>query len=1097
MTDSPRLSTQILQLCHKSYKTRYYGAANFQPETTQSSTMKNSVSSLGFHAVLSTSVLALTMGLATSATAQVTTSSMRGQVFDSNGQAISGATVTVLHTPSGTRSSAFTNENGVFSARNLRVGGPYTVTVVSSGYQTKAITDISLGLDETFSLDVLLDGGSGVDEVIATGTISTQSYLDTGLSSNFNLAELNRLPSIDRDITDAAQLDPFANVNLQTGGAKELTIGGANNRFNSLTVDGVALNDRFGLNANGYPTQRSPIPFDAIESLAIETAPYDTEFNGFTGGTINAVTKSGTNELHGSAGYFYSSDKIARNDDFKEESYAFTLGGPVIKDKLFLFGAYEKFEEAAALIDGPQGSGALNELDVTQTEVDTVNEILSRVYGFEGGGFDVDPVTEEKYLISADWNITDDHRAKFTYLHNTGSTIRQQDGNSFLEDRRVDILGLSSTWYNRTEEVDTYIGHIFSDWTPNFSTEFKVAYTKQATGQNSLGGAEVPLFTIRMPSGANLSTGPDTFRHGNELDQEFFQVKAKAEYVTGNHTFKVGFEREDVDVDNLFAPSSEGQYFFNSIADLENAEAAELLYENAITNDENDRRAIWGYTLTSLYAQDTWDIRDDLTLQFGLRYDRYGSSGTIRENQNFLNRYGYSNTTDIDGLDVIMPRFSFNWDATDNLRIRGGLGRFSGGSPSVWISNAYSNDGVTNESVFSNAAPIAVPTSPDATTGNYIPQNILNELANQNPDGPVAALNPNFEIPSTVKANLGFAFDADLSFLQLGEDWTLSADVLYNKYENAPFWYDESCVQNSFDAPEGGRNAYICGFNGAPEATIVASVDEGESTLFAVSADKSWETGFGDFDFFTSYTYADVSDIGQGTSSTATSNYSDTARLDYNQPNAGTSNFETRHSFKLRFSWEKDLIEDHSTRFSLFGTRRSGQPYSYTFNTDGRNDVFGIRENRADDAGALLYVPTGINDPLFSSASFGGDVGQQQDFIDYIQSSELARFQGDVAARNAFRSRWSTIVDAKIEQEIPGIMEGHKASAFFAIRNLGNLIDKDWGVVERVRYEYEQQTVSASIQNGQYVFDDLDTTLNLETLAASQWRAQVGIRYEF
>jgi hypothetical protein len=1043
------------------------------------------------------------MSLATSATAQVTTSSIRGQVFDTTGQAVSGATVTILHTPSGTRSSAFTNANGVFSARNLRVGGPYTVTVVGSGYQTKAITDINVNLDETFSLDVLLAGGTGIDEVIATGTISTQSYLDTGISTNFNTEELNRIPSIDRDITDAAQLDPFASVNIQSRGDKELSIGGANNRFNSLTIDGVALNDRFGLNANGYPTQRSPVPYDAIDSLSVETAPYDTEFNGFTGGTINAVTKSGTNEFHGSAGYFYSSDDIAgdkiRGNDitnsFKEESYAFTLGGPVIKDRFFLFGAYEKFEEAAALNDGPLGSGALNERNIPQADVDSVNEILSRVYGFDGGDFTVDPVTEEKYLISADLNITDDHRAKFTYLKNEGSTIRQTNGSSFLTDRRVDVLGLSSTWYNRTEDVTSYIGHLFSDWTPNFSTEFKVAYTKQSTGQDSLGGSEIPLFAIRLSNGSNLTTGPDTFRHGNELDQEFFQVKAKAEYVTGNHTFKVGFEHEDVDVDNLFAPSAEGQYFFDSIADLENANASAILYENAITNDENDRRALWGYDLTSLYVQDTWDVNDALTMQFGLRYDRYGSSGTIRQNDNFQNRYGYSNTTDIDGLDVIMPRFSFNWDVSDKLRVRGGLGRFSGGSPSVWLSNAYSNDGVTNESIRITNTSIAVPTTPDATTGNYIPANILAQLAGQNPDGPVAALNPNFEIPTTVKANLGFALDADLGFF--GDEWTLSADVLHNEYENAPFWYDESCVQNSFDAPEGGRNAYICGFNGAPEATIVASTDKGYSTLFAVSGQKEWETSFGDFDFFTSYTYANVNDIGQGTSSTATSNYSDTPRFDYQLPTVGTSSFETKHSFKMRLAWEKELIEDYRTKFSLFGTRRSGQPYSYTFNTDGRNDVFGIRENRADDAGALLYVPTGINDPLFSSASFGGSVTQQQAFIDYIQGSELANHQGDVAPRNGFRSRWTSIFDMKIEQELPGLMKGHKSSAFFAMRNLGNFIDSDWGVIERVRYEYEQQTASARIENGQYVYDNLDTTLNQEILNASLWSAQIGIKYEF
>ncbi|WP_017931457.1 TonB-dependent receptor [Robiginitomaculum antarcticum] len=1060
--------------------------------------MKNAFSSLGFCALLSTSALALSLSLATPASAQVTTSSIRGQVFGQDGAPVSGATAVIVHTPSGTTSTAVSNTSGVFSARGLRVGGPYSVTLSGNGFDTVTRSNIYTSLDNTYPLNIAVGGGG--DEIIATGTLSQQSYLDTGLSTNFNAAELAEVPSIDRDITDVAQLDPFATVNVQSGGPKELIIGGANNRYNSLTIDGVALNDRFGLNANGYPTQRSPIPYDGIESLSIETAPYDIEFNGFTGGTINAVTKSGENDIHGSAGYYYSDDGMAgdkvRDRDidqsFEEKSYSFTLGGPIIKDRLFAFAAYEKYEEAAALRDGPIGSGALNERNVTQADITRIGDVMQNVYGFDIGAFGIEPVEEEKYLISVDANITNQHRAKFTYLHNEGSTIVQTNGNSFLTDRRVDVLGTSSTFYNRSETVDSYIGHLYSDWTPNLSTEVKIAFTEQSTGQDSLGGNEFPLFTVRTGTGANVTLGPDTFRHGNELDQEFFQIKAKAEYVAGDHTFKLGLEREDVDVDNLFALNAEGQYFFSSIDNLENAVAETLIYENAITNNENDRRAIWGYNLTSLYFQDTWDATDTLTMQLGVRYDRYGSEGTIRRNANFQQRYGYLNTIDLEGVDVIMPRFSFNWDATDNVRVRGGIGKFSGGSPSVWLSNSYSNDGVTNDDVFRGGGGINVPTTPDATTGNYIPADVLAQLANTTPDGSVAALAPNFEIPTTFKANLGVAYDVDIPYL--GDAWLLSADVLYNRYDNAPHWFDQSCLEVS--ASPDGRPVYDCTQNG-PEAIVVESVDKGNGLLLAVSADKDWETNYGDFGLFTSYTYSDINDIGQGTSSTATSNYSDTPRFSYQVAQTGTSNFETEHSFKMRLKWEKAFFGDYKSRVSLFGTRRTGQPYSYTFNTTGRADVFGIRENRADDAGALLYVPNGITDPLFSPLSFGGNAVDQQAFIDYINGSELAEYRGGIAPRNAFNSRWSSIVDLKLEQELPGAFEDHKTSVFFSIQNLGNLLNSDWGVIERVRYEYEQQTASATIDNGQYVYGDLDTTLNQEILSQSLWRAQFGVKYEF
>ena len=444
--------------------------------------MNNFTKSAMLSGLLGVSTFALAAAIAIPASAQVTTSSIRGQITTDTGQPVSGAIATITHTPSGTSTTSETNARGVFSVRNLRVGGPYTVVVSGSDFQTVTVTEIFVGLDNTYPLDVTVSESGGQDEIVATGVLQSQDYLNTGLSSNFNAEDLNNLTTIDRDITDAALLDPFANVNYQGRGDKELSIAGANNRYNSLTIDGVALNDRFGLNANGYPTQRSPIPYDAIQGLTIETAPYDTEFNGFTGGTINVVTKSGENEIHGSAGYYYSDDSIAGDtlrgvevdQEFQEKSYAFTLGGPIIKDKLFIYGAYEKFNESAALRDGPEGSGATNIQDVTQTEIDQISAAALNTFGFDAGGFDIQPVAEEKYLLSVDWNINADHRAKFTWLHNEGSTLRETNGNSFVTDRGVDLLGFSSSWYDRTEKVNSYIGHVYSDWSPNFSTEFKL-----------------------------------------------------------------------------------------------------------------------------------------------------------------------------------------------------------------------------------------------------------------------------------------------------------------------------------------------------------------------------------------------------------------------------------------------------------------------------------------------------------------------------------------------------------------------------------------------------------------------------------------------
>lgn len=1062
--------------------------------------------------------VAMSIGVANTAFAQTTTSSIRGDVATEAGSIMQGATVTITHVPSGTVSTATTNASGVFSSRGLRVGGPYNITISGDGFTTVEVNNVYLSLDQTFQLPVTVEE-KDVERVVVTGTRAAAGFSNEGLSTSLGLEALGEIASIDRDITDAAELDPFAAVNVQSGGAKELTIAGANNRFNSLTIDGVALNDRFGLNANGYPTQRSPISYDAIESLSIQTAPFDVEYNGFTGGTINAVTKSGTNEFKGSVGYYYTDDGMIgdeNNDDtfnftFEEETFAATLGGPLIKDKLFFFVAYDKYEEIAPLQDGPAGSGALNEAaGITADDVAEVASIVSSVWGFDVGGFNKSPAEDEKVLANIDWNINQDHRAKFTYISTEGNTIREQRGNNFTLPRG-EVLGASSAWYDRSEKIESFIGHVFSDWTADFSTEFKIASTTQETGQNSLNGAEFPNFGvfIREFEGDDyfLSIGPDRFRHGNELDQEFMNYKFKAEYVLGDHILKAGYEREEVDVDNLFAQNSEGSYYFASLDDLRNAIASEVSYNNAVTNNENDLRAKWGYNYNAIYIQDSWDVNGDLIIDAGLRYDWYESEGSIRENQNFVNRYGYSNANDIDGLDVLLPRVSFKWTPTLDTTIRGGLGRFSGGSPGVWISNSYSNDGVISDGTFAEGT-IAVPTTPDSATGQYIPQDLLNQLANEAPDGSVNALSPDFEIPTTIKLSLGVAHETDIP--GLGEEWLLSADFLYNKLENASYWYDQRCENPVGTAPD-GRGVYDCGSDldgdgrRDPEAIVVGSVDDGDSMLFAVSATKFWDTKYGEFDIFTSYTHADVEDVGYGTSSTATSNYSDFAAYDRQSPRAGTSNYQTEHLFKIRFNWSKELIEGYETKVSIFGTRRSGQPYSYTF-SENNNCVLDVgggrcaRESRNDDAGHLLYVPSGPSDPLFAATSFGGDAAEQQAFFDYINSSELAQYAGGIAPRNGDNSAWSTIVDVRLQQELPAFHKDHRFRLFLDIENFGNLLNSDWGRIERTRYEYERDVVSAQIVNGQYEYFNLnsDSSIkNLEVLSQSVWQVQFGLKYDF
>ena len=1062
------------------------------------------------------------------ADAQVTTSSMRGVVTDADGSAVSGATVTILHAPSGSVDTATTDASGTFSERGLRVGGPYVVTV-TSGAESEQFDNIFLTINETYPLNVRLGEARTLQTVTVIGSASNAG-LAMGPASSFGVDTIESLPSVSRDIRDIARLDPLVSVDPTNSGA--ISIGGTNNRYNSLTIDGIKFNDLFGLNANGFPSQRSPISIDALEQLSVEVAPYDVEFSGFTGGTVNIVTKSGTNDFHGSAYYFYTDDSLAGDQiqnrtvsqDFEEKTWGVTLGGPIIQDKLFFFAAYEDFEAQQLLnsnnLPGPESG-------ISQATYDQIRSIAQNVYGFDPLSFGgLDPVEDKKLLATIDWDITNDHRAKFTFIQNEGNQIiPQNDGND---------LGSPSTWYDRSEETNSYAVQLVSDWTDNFSTEVKVAYSEQITGQISLGGSDFALMEIETDEGS-VAIGPDYFRHGNELENELLQMKAVGTYVLGDHVIKGGIEFEQQDIYNLFVPGSEGTYAFDSIADFEAGTASELFYNNAITNDETDGAANWDFNVLSLYIQDEWALNDKLTLIGGLRYESYTASDNITENPNFVARYGFSNTATLDGTDIFLPRIGANYELNDIVTLRAGFGRFSGGSPNVWLSNNYSNDGVTIDSVF-------VPGPVTNVDGYNIPQSAQDALSAG--DGDVNLLDPDFKIPSLWRANLG----ADFFFEDIygtGE-WEFSVDYIYGQNDDAAYSYDLSCGTERVATALDGRPVYNCGLDEtfvnsvlaaggvqalhdfydndeyaamgsaldtdgdgfvsiseaevAPYALYLTNVDEGEQQILTLKFRKPIDD-YG-LTFGGSYTYQDVTEAHPGTSSTASSNYSDYATYDRQNPINAVSNYQREHEFKLYVDWAHEFVDDYETRVTLFGNRRSGQPFSYTYDYSGgpQRSFYGIREGSADDEGELFYVPDGMNDPLFNAAaSFGGNAQTLADFFDYLDATGLSDYAGSIAPRNEFESRWYTSFDIRFSQELPGFFpNGAKTAFFLDIENVGNLISEDWGRLEQVSYEYFQPVANVDIVDGQYVYTGFpERDERFVSNSASLWQIQLGFKYAF
>ncbi len=1049
--------------------------------------------------------------------AQENTSSLRGNVTSSSGEAISGATITVRHLSTGTSKTTTSNGAGAFRLPALRVGGPYQVILGSaSGYGQQTINDVFLELGEAYPLNLVTQSDT-VEEVIVSA-LRTDSRLAMGSSSLFDSENIAGNANVNRDFKNIIRQDPRVTIDLTNRNA--VSIAGTNNRFNSLTVDGVRQNDDFGLNSSGFPTQRSPISIDALEQVSVEIAPFDVSYGGFTGGTINAVTKSGTNEWDGSIAFFKADDSLSGDNingedidigDFEEETLSFTLSGPIIKDRLWFFVNYEDFSgtDTDPLEFGPAGSGRSNVIDeVTQADIDDVVRIANDVYGFNAGALPDSgtDITDEKLLIKLDFEINDQHSLTATYQDVTGNDLVTQ-GNSTFSAR----LGLASNWYDRSEDLQSLSIQLFSSWSDALSTELKIASQERETGQNSLFGTDFAQMNIETAGGGTIRIGPDIFRHANALTNDQLQIKFKGDYLRGNHQISFGVERDALDIFNLFAPTSEGEYDFDSIADFEARNASDFSYSNAFTNNKLDAGAAFEFAINSLYIQDIWDVSDRMTLSFGLRYDFYTSDDTPTLNPNFVARNGFSNTETLDGRDIIMPRFGFTYDFDDRTVFRGGVGLFSGGSPNVWISNSFSNDGQTivtpDDSGAVNAACTDITSSAAALTnvdGFIIPQAVQDCLFPG--AGDVEATDPNFKIPSIWRFSLAAEREFDFGSF-LGEGWNVTAEAIISRANDAVEWRELRRTQIG-TAPD-GRPIYDRPSN---YDVILTNTGDGTSDSFSLTLDKAWDTGLGNFDMFLAYTRSDVTDVNPSQSSTVSSNFGRPATFDRNGRVESRSDFEIKDRFNGSFGWQKDLFGNNITRVNLFFESRSGRPFSYTMREAEFDEaVFGGDRTFARRDSQLLYVPL-MNDPNVIFASDAGalvnDAAVEANFNSFIAAAGLEGSRGQILGRNHGTTRGMTRVDMRIQQEIGfgdlPLFGKSKVDVYFDIENLGNLLNDEWGRVEQVSFPFNFTATDVSINaNGQYVYsirnDDFSGAIDpaREFTLPSLYKIQLGFKVSF
>ncbi|WP_299585790.1 TonB-dependent receptor [uncultured Microbulbifer sp.] len=1019
--------------------------------------------------------------------AQETAAAIRGAITGSSGEVIHAAQITVVHTPSNSRRVTEVGESGQFNLSGLRAGGPYTV-IIESDQGDRTFEDIYLSLGDSLPLIVSLDTAN-IEEVNVLGRAINTSRQAMGPASHFNSDDLASAPAINRDIKDLLRLDP--RIYIDEANYDSIQCAGANPRFNSLTVDGVRMNDNFGLNSNGYPTERMPFSYDAIDQVAVELAPFDVQYGGFSACNINAVTKSGSNEWHGSFFYDYTDDAF-RGDSlegedinvakFDEKRYNATLGGAIIEDKLFFFAAYEKLDGIATFDRGPVGSNAATEVQgVSQAQLDEIVRISNEVYGYNPGSLPNSlPEEDEKLLVKFDWNISENHRAAFTYNYNDGFSIAEADGDP-------DELELSNHYYERGAELNSYVVQLFSDWSDIFSTEIKIGYSELDNHQISLEGTdfgEVQISTSYdhdndgSDTGATVYLGADDSRHANKLSYDNLTFKLAGKLLLGEHNLTAGYEHENFDIYNLFIQEAAGEYRFSSIENFEQGVADLIIYENAIgTNNILDAAAEFAYDIDTLYVQDEYTFADvDLTVVAGLRYDRYSSDDEPVANTDFTAAYNFSNQHTIDGLGLLQPRLGLNWNVDDNLELHGGVGLYSGGNPNVWISNNYSNNGVIQiEATDTSGTPLFdMDWTGNGTPIFDVPQSLYNQVASGDGSlGGVNMMDPDFEVPSVWKYALGGSYEFESGYL-------VTVDYLYSDYKDAAIIQDLSLEQAS--AAADGRPVYA-NANGRRGDYMLTNVkgDSGYSSVISLGLSKSFDFGL---DVAVGYAYTDAKDVNPMTSSVAYSNYTTIATVDAQDPGTATSNYVVPHRFTLKLDYAREFLAGYKTRFTLFGSANEGVPYSYTFS----NYIFG-------DGGrgrGLLYVPTDLDD---ANVVFGEDFDTDA-FFAWIDSEDL---DSGTMERNSLSSNWWTKFDLRVDQELPGWRADDRLNAFFVIENLGNLLNDDWGVMYEGAFPRFQAAVDANIdEQGRFVFNEFnDPAGQTRFTAASLWSARMGIRYEF
>ncbi|QZH75079.1 MAG: carboxypeptidase regulatory-like domain-containing protein [Erythrobacter sp.] len=1130
------------------------------------------------------------------AVAQQITSGVQGTVTDADGNVLPGATVTVTDTRTANVRTQDTGADGTFRFGSLVSGGPYTVTVTANGFEGQSIEDQYINISGNTDYTFALTAAASENVIIVSGARVNVQQLAVGPGIAFDQQTLENFPSISRDVRDIIRIDPRVSLDRDNEVDRISCLGG-NDRGNTFTVDGTVQADVFGLNGTPFAARNAlPLPFDTIRETSVEFAPFDVEYSDFSGCLVNVVTKSGTNEFHGSAFFNYRDSGMRGDsidgddfavDPFQEKRWGATLGGPIIPDRLFFFAGYEETDLGDANDFGPQGGNFPNEANfVTQAQFDRFAQIAQDVYGQDVGGYPRSlGESSVRYFGRLDAYITDGQRLEATYQRLEETNVESDFGGN-------NLTGLNS-FEDEGTVSDYYSVRLYSDWTDTISTEIRLSRADVSDVQGPVGGGEAqsdnPLVRLNVGTQVQaldengnlafddegdpifnygvLSTGPGIFRSANALETNIDQARFQVNVDAGAHQLKFGAEVNDLEVYNLFAVNATGSLYFANLDDFEQGllidgsetfPNAEEIFDgegygadiNATpTGDINEAAATFNRRIYSLYFQDEIQATPQLNLNLGVRVQWYDGDAP-RENPEFIDRYRFSNAFSFSDLDPLwLPRVSATYELENdgffaNTSVTGGIGRFAGGDPVVYFSNAFSNNGFSTGlgglsfgcNTPNDGNPVDV-----VQNGSFtgFPQCVIDVGSDQAARGlaDTQSTDPEFALPSVWRANLGLATDLGT---QGGffSDWRLNLDYIYSRYVDTLNFVDlaqaprvnrgingytvdgrpiyaaidptdpdaagcEATLDYSGGTPPVWRNVSAACFNGIgrDDEIQLTNGPSYESHTASAILSKTFDGGIftqgGTTRMTFGYAWTDASNNRNNGSSTATSSYDVTAAFDRQNPAVSTSNFETRHNITAAISLREEFIEDFATSLGIFFSARSGRPYSLTFNNGG---VFNDSSSGNDNA--LIYVPTGVDDPNLAPNS---DPAAVQALIAYVDASGCGYTPGTSIERNTCRNDWYYDLDLRFSQELPflGSVTGlvdDRVELFFDFDNFLNFVD-DGANVFRRRGGFQQtvELVDTSIDSeGRYRITNFNPNdQNQIGLSASIWKIQIGARYEF